>query len=66
MRKDKRREWGETAKENEDRPDGDLLKDILVDQRKVKFVEAEDNGQEKAEDEDERIGEGINEFLIAK
>jgi hypothetical protein len=26
LRKDKRREWGETAKENEDRPDGDLPK----------------------------------------
>jgi hypothetical protein len=53
LKKAGRREWGETAKENEDRPDGDLLKDVLVDQGKVKFVEAEDNSQEKAEDGDE-------------
>jgi hypothetical protein len=32
LRKDRRREWGEMAKENEDRPDGDLPKDVLVDQ----------------------------------
>ena len=66
MRKDKRREWGETAKENGDRPDGDLPKNVLVDQRRMKFVEPWDNGQEKAEDGDEQIGEGIKEFLIAK
>jgi hypothetical protein len=66
LRKDRRKERGEAAKENEDRLDGGLPKDVLVDQRKVKFVKAEDSGQEKAEDEDEQIGEGINEFLVAK
>ena len=66
LRKGRKREQGETTKENEDRPDGNLPKDVLVDQRKAKFVEAEDGGQERAEDGNEQPGTGINEFLIMK
>lgn len=51
---------------NEDRPNENLPKDVLVDQREAKFVEAEDSGQERAEDGDKQVGEGINEFLIMK
>jgi hypothetical protein len=66
LRKGRRREQGETAKENEDRPGGDLPNEVLVDQSKVKFVEAEGDGQEKVEDGGEQVGKGINEFLIMK
>lgn len=66
LRKGRRREQGETAKGNEDQLGGDLPNDVLVDQSKVKFVEAEGNGQEKVEDGDEQVGKGINEFLIMK
>jgi hypothetical protein len=66
LRKDKKREQGETAKENKSQLNGNLLKDVPVDQREAKFVEAEDDGQERAEDGDEQAGEGINESLIMK
>jgi len=66
LRKGRKREQGETAKENKDRPDRNVPKNVLVDQREAKFVEAEDDGQERAENGDEQVGEGINEFLIMK
>lgn len=66
LRKGRKKEQGETTKENEDRPDGNLPKDVPVDQREAKFVEAEESGQERAEDRDEQVGEGINKFLIMK
>ena len=66
LRKDRRRGQGETAKGNEDRLNGDLPNDVPADRSKVKFVEAEDKWPRKAEDGDEQVGKGINEFLIMK
>ena len=43
---------------------GTCQKMYWVDQHEAKFVEAEDDGQERAEDGDEQVGVGINEFLI--
>lgn len=64
LRKGRKREQGETAKENEDWPDRNLPKDVLVDQCEAKFVEAD--GQGRAEDGGEQVGGGINESLIMK
>jgi len=66
LRKGRKREQGETAKENEGWSDRNLPKDVLVDQREAKFMDAEDDGQERAEDGDEQVAEEINEFLIMK
>lgn len=51
------------AKENEDRLDGDLPKDVLYDQREVNFVEAEDDGQTKAGMGTSKSGKEFNVFF---
>jgi hypothetical protein len=66
LRKDRKREQGEAAKENEDRPDGNLPKDVLVDHARQSSWKRRTMVKKGLRGGDEQVGEGINESLVMK